>query len=113
MLGLSNHLRSMGKQTVCSFPNEPFEQPRWADMLPGTDALVPPSAFPDDPSVMVTCDVASLDRLGRLGGPAVRARTLIWLDHHVTNEGPGTVPLVDPSTSSPCAPRWRRGEGLG
>jgi phosphoesterase RecJ-like protein len=24
MLGLSNHLRAMGKQTLCSFPNEPF-----------------------------------------------------------------------------------------
>ena len=107
MLGLSNHLRSMGKQTVCSFPNEPFEQPRWAGMLPGTDALVPPSAFPNDPQVMVTCDVASRDRLGMLGGPAVRARSLIWIDHHVTNEGLGTVPLVDPSASSTCELVWR------
>ena len=57
-------------QTVCSFPNDPFEPPRWASMLPGTDALVPPSAFPKDPAVMVTCDVASLDRLGaRWAGP--------------------------------------------
>ena len=73
MLGLSNHLRALGTQTVCSFPNDPFEPPRWASMLPGTDALVPPSAFPNDPAVMVTCDVASLDRLASLGGPAVRA----------------------------------------
>ena len=107
MLGLSNHLRSMGKQTVCSFPNEPFEQPRWAGMLPGTDALVPPSTFPNDPQVMVTCDVASLDRLGMLGGAAVRARSLIWIDHHVTNEGLGTVPLVDPSACSTCELVWR------
>ncbi len=100
MLGLSNHLRGLGKQTVCSFPNDPFEPPRWASMFPGTDALVPPSAFPKDPALMVTCDVASLDRLASLGGSAVRARTLIWIDHHVTNEGLGTIPIVDPSASS-------------
>lgn len=113
MLGLSNHLRAMGKQTVCSFPNVPFVQPRWAEMLPGTDALVPPSAFPKDPDVMVTCDVASLDRLGMLGGPAVRARSLIWIDHHVTNEGLGTVPLVDPSASSTCELVWRLVKEIG
>jgi hypothetical protein len=36
MLGLSNHLRGMGKKTVCSFPNEPFEAPRWASLLHAT-----------------------------------------------------------------------------
>ena len=113
MLGLSNHLRAMGKRTVCSFPNEPFDAPRWADMLPGTDALVPPSAFPNDPPVMVTCDVASLDRLAMLGGPAVRARSLIWIDHHVTNEGLGTIPLVDPGASSTCELVWRLVKQLG
>ena len=113
MLGLSNHLRAMGMRTVCSFPNDPFEVPRWGDMLPGTDALVPPTAFPKDPTVMVTCDVASIDRLGMLGGPAVRARSLIWIDHHVTNEGLGTVTLVDASASSTCELVWRLVKELG
>ena len=113
MLGLSNHLRAMGKQTVCSFPNDPFEPPRWAPMLPGTEALVPPSAFPQDPPVMVTCDVASLDRLASLGGAAVRAKTLIWIDHHVTNDGLGTIPIVDPSASSTCELVWRLVKELG
>jgi len=107
MLGLSNHLRGMGKQTICSFPNEPFDVPRWALMLPGNEALVPPGEFPRDPSVMVTCDVASMDRLSMLGGPAVRAKTLIWIDHHVTNEGVGSIPLVDPRASSTCELVWR------
>jgi phosphoesterase RecJ-like protein len=113
MLGLSNHLRAMGTRTVCSFPNDPFEMPRWADLLPGTEALVPPTAFPNDPPVMVTCDVTSIDRLGVLGGPAVRARSLIWVDHHVTNGGLGTVTLVDPSASSTCELVWRLVKELG
>jgi phosphoesterase RecJ-like protein len=113
MLGLSNHLRAMGKETVCSFPNDRFEPPRWASMLPGTEALVPASAFPGDPPVMVTCDVASLDRLASLGGPAVRAKSLIWIDHHVTNDGLGTIPIVDPSASSTCELVWRLVKELG
>jgi bifunctional oligoribonuclease and PAP phosphatase NrnA len=113
MLGLSNHLRAMGKETVCSFPNDPFEPPRWASLLPGTGALVPPSAFPEDPAVMVTCDVASLDRLASLGGAAVRAKTLIWIDHHVTNDGRGTIPIIDPSASSTCELVWRLVKELG
>jgi bifunctional oligoribonuclease and PAP phosphatase NrnA len=113
MLGLSNHLRAMGKETVCSFPNDPFEPPRWASLLPGTEALVPPSAFPEDPPVMVTCDVASLDRLASLGGAAVRAKTLIWIDHHVTNDGRGTIPIIDPAASSTCELVWRLVKELG
>ncbi len=113
MLALSNHLRAMGKETVCSFPNEPFEPPRWAAMLPGTEALVPPSRFPREPAVMVTCDVASMDRLGSLGGPAVRAKTLIWIDHHVTNDGVGTIPLVDAKASSTCELVWTLVKELG
>ena len=36
MLGLSNHLRGMGKETVCSFGNDPFEAPRWAGSCPAS-----------------------------------------------------------------------------
>ena len=107
MLGLSNHLRAMGKETICSFPNEPFEAPRWTRMLPGSEALVPPAEFPEHPGLMVTCDVASMDRLGMLGGPAARAKTLIWIDHHVTNEGLGTISLIDHGASSTCELVWR------
>jgi phosphoesterase RecJ-like protein len=104
-LGLSLFLRSRGVATVCSFPNEPFELPRWALELPGREALVEPSAFPKRPAVMVTCDVASMDRLGMLTPSANRAGELIWIDHHQSNDGPGTVPLVGPeasSTPTPC-----------
>jgi bifunctional oligoribonuclease and PAP phosphatase NrnA len=113
MLGLSNHLRAMGKTTICSFPNEPLEPPRWASLLPGTDALVRPSEFPKQPPVMVTCDVASMDRLAMLAPAAVRAKQLIWIDHHVSNEGLGTIPLIDGTASSTCEMVWRLLQRLG
>jgi phosphoesterase RecJ-like protein len=113
MLGLSNHLRERGIATVCSFPNDPFTHPRWLELLPGVDALVEPKAFPRDPPIMVTCDVASMDRLAMLGGPAVRAGTLIWIDHHVSNEGLGTIPLIDPSASSTAEMVYRLVRTMG
>jgi phosphoesterase RecJ-like protein len=102
MLGLAAHLTSIGVRTVCSYPNEPLELPRWASMLPGADRVVAPGAFPDHPAVMVTCDCASFDRLGQLGHAAKRAGELIWIDHHRSNDGVGTIRLVDPMASSTC-----------
>jgi phosphoesterase RecJ-like protein len=106
-LGLSNFFRMRGVRTVCSFPNEPFEPPRWLSVLPGAEALATPADFPLEPALMVTCDVASMDRLGMLARSAARAQTLIWIDHHVSNEGLGTIPLIDPRASSTCEIVWR------
>lgn len=100
MLGLSLFLRARGIHTVCSWGNEPFEPPRWLSVLPGTDALVPPREFPRAPAVLVTLDCASLDRLGALTGVAGRAAEVVWIDHHRSNEGLGTVSVVDPAASS-------------
>ncbi|HEX2424598.1 MAG TPA: bifunctional oligoribonuclease/PAP phosphatase NrnA [Actinomycetota bacterium] len=100
MLGLSNFLRERSAETVCSFGNEPLDVPRWAELLPGIDALVEAKDFPAAPDVFVTCDAASLDRLGALAHVAGKARDVIWIDHHISNEGLGTIPLIDPTASS-------------
>jgi phosphoesterase RecJ-like protein len=100
MLALSNFLRERGARSVCSFGNEPLELPRWATLLPGTEAIVSPRDFPPAPDLFVTCDTASLDRLGALMPVAGRARQVIWIDHHVSNEGLGTIPVIDPAASS-------------
>ncbi|MFL5737649.1 MAG: DHH family phosphoesterase [Actinomycetota bacterium] len=113
MLGLSAFLRTRGVSTVCSFPNEPLEIPRWLQPFDISDALVEPSAFPDSPPLMVTCDCASLDRLGRLAAASARAGELIWIDHHVSNEGLGTVPVIDPAASSTAEMVFRLTREIG
>lgn len=113
MLGLSNYLRSRGTRTICSYGNEPLDPPRWAALLPGHEHLVAPGAFPAEPAVMVTCDCASFDRLGVLGASASRAGELIWIDHHRSNDGYGTVRLVDPDASSTCEMVFRLLETMG
>ncbi|HEY7667925.1 MAG TPA: bifunctional oligoribonuclease/PAP phosphatase NrnA [Actinomycetota bacterium] len=107
MLGLAAFLRSRGTETVCSYPNEPLEPPRWAALLPGSEDLVDLHRFPAAPRLMVTCDCASFDRLGGLGGPAAKAEELIWIDHHRSNDGVGTIPLIDPASSSTCEVVYR------
>jgi phosphoesterase RecJ-like protein len=113
MLGLASYLHSRDKVTTCSFPNEPLDLPRWAGSLPGSDALVPMDRFPDSPAVLVTCDCASLDRLGALTPVVQRATEVIWIDHHRSNEGLGTVPVIDPSASSTCELVFRLVEAMG
>ncbi len=113
MLGLSAFLRRRGVVTVCSYGNEPLEVPRWAALLPGSEELVPPSAFPEAPAVMVTCDCASFDRLGPLGSAASRAGEVIWIDHHRSNDGSGTIRIVDGDASSTCELVVRLIEAMG
>ena len=113
MLGLAAFLRGRGVDTVCGVPNEPLELPRWASMLPGANAVVAPGDFPPAPDVMVTCDCASWDRLVNLTAPAERARELIWIDHHRSNDGRGSVRIVDPVASSTCELVFRLIETMG
>jgi len=113
MLGLAAVLEASGVRTTPSIPNEPVSLPRWAALLPGSDRLVPASRFPREPAVMVTCDCASADRLASLAGAATRARELIWIDHHRSNDGMGTIPLIDPDASSTCEVVFRLLEEMG
>jgi phosphoesterase RecJ-like protein len=107
MLGLAAFLRARGADVVTSYPNTPLDPPRWAALLPGADRLVEVKDFPREPAVMTTCDCASADRLGPLLPAAERAGELVWIDHHRSNEGLGTIPLVDPDASSTCEIVWR------
>ncbi|MEX1047179.1 MAG: bifunctional oligoribonuclease/PAP phosphatase NrnA [Actinomycetota bacterium] len=100
MLGLAAFLDARGKKTVCSFGNDPFAVPRWASLLSDSASLVEPKLFPKSPDVLLTLDTASLDRLGSLAGRVAKAREVVWIDHHVSNEGLGTVPVIDPKASS-------------
>ena len=113
MLGLAAFLRGRGATAVCSYGNEPLDLPRWASDLPGSDTIVPPGRFPDAPALMVTCDCASFDRLGPLGGPASRAGEVIWIDHHRSNDGSGTIHVVDGDASSTCELVFRLIEAMG
>jgi phosphoesterase RecJ-like protein len=99
MLALALLAKEHGKEVVASWP-EPFLVAPHYDFLPGLDLVSKPGDFPAAPDVMVTFDCGSLDRLGDLASSAQAARHLIVVDHHVSNDGYGTVNVIDPDAAA-------------
>lgn len=99
MLALHHLALAAGKDSVASWP-EPFDVAPHYTFLPGLELATKPADFPSDPELMVTFDCGSVGRLGELGSAARRARELIVVDHHHTNDGYGTVNLIDPDAAA-------------
>jgi len=101
MLAVAHALTVRGRgRVIASVGDRPFQVPASLRFLPGLDVLSPPEAYPDRPRLMITFDVASVDRLGLLAGNALRAGELIVLDHHESNPGFGTINLIDPAAAA-------------
>jgi len=116
MLAVAHALRSRPGRppaVIASFGDAPFEVPKILRFLPGTELLSPPGRYPQRPEVMVTFDAASADRLGLLEPCAAGAAELIVLDHHASNAGFGTVPLVDPAAAATAVLADELIRGLG
>ena len=99
MLALHHLALAAGKQSVASWP-EPFDVPPHYAFLPGLELTTKPADFPPEPDLMVTFDCGSIGRLAELGEPARRAHQLIVIDHHSTNDGYGTINLIDPDAAA-------------
>ncbi len=99
MLALHHLALANAKQSVASWP-EPFEVASHYTFLPGLDLATKPADYPAEPDLMVTFDCGSIGRLAELGEPARRAKQLIVVDHHSTNDGYGTINLIDPDAAA-------------
>ncbi len=98
MLGLGLAAQNAGLKVRASF-GSPFVMPPNLDFLP-SELLVAPGDLPSEPHLMIVLDAGSSDRLGELAANASKARTLVVLDHHVTNEGFGDISVVDSSAAA-------------
>jgi len=102
MLALHHLAVANGISCVASWP-EPFVVAPHYQFLPGLDLVTKPCDFPDHPEVMATFDCGSLARLGELAVPAKAAcdaGRLIVLDHHATNDGYGSINVIDPAAAA-------------
>ncbi len=99
MLALHRLALAAGVPSVASWP-EPFVAADHYSFIPGLDLATEPGLFPAAPEVMITFDCGSIGRLGELGESARAAQILIVVDHHVTNEGYGTIDLIDPEAAA-------------
>ena len=99
MLALHRLSLAAGVPSVASWP-EPFVAGAHYSFIPGLDGATEPACFPAEPEVMITFDCGSLARLGGLASAARAAKTLIVIDHHITNEGYGTIDLIEPHAAA-------------
>ncbi|MFC1414933.1 bifunctional oligoribonuclease/PAP phosphatase NrnA [Streptacidiphilus sp. N1-12] len=90
-------LRSLGIEVRVSFGDDPQVVPGSLEFLPAQDLLVPASAVPERPELLITFDVADPQRLGLLRSRAEAAATAVVIDHHASNGGFGTYQLIDPA----------------
>lgn len=101
-LALGLALRTLGKRVQVSVGEPGFTVPPSLGFLPGLELVVPPEdvLIPD---IVVTCDTASVERLGVLADAVGTAGQCIAIDHHPTFTGFGSVHVVDPDAPATAA----------
>lgn len=99
MLGMWHVLVANGTDAVACVPDG-FKLTAPYEILPGIENIVSPKKFPENLDVVLTFDCGALSRLGGLGEKAKTATEMIVVDHHVSNEGYGTVNLIDPEAAA-------------
>jgi phosphoesterase RecJ-like protein len=104
LLGMWHALRALGKQPL-GLASSPL--PSYALWLPGVDQVQiyqPGQALPEA-DLAILLDTASLARVGRVydeHAAALAALPVLIVDHHVTNDGAGTLNLIRPAAASTC-----------
>lgn len=104
LLGAYHALRAMGKEAI---PLASSELPSYSGAMPGVEHVAvyrAGDALPEADLIWML-DTASLERVGQIfrdHGQALMGRPLIIVDHHVTNDGAGTLNLIQPEAAS-CA----------
>jgi phosphoesterase RecJ-like protein len=104
LLGMWHALRELGKQAI---PLASSSLPSYAHWLPGAEHIQvyhPAQALPAA-DLAILLDTASLTRVGRIydeHAAALAALPVVIIDHHVTNDGAGTLNLIRPVAASTC-----------
>ena len=96
-LGIALRRRGAVVRVAFATPDEMPDTLRAFDVL---GLVVPASAVPAAPDVVVACDAAEPARLGPLAAAFDAARVSIMIDHHVSNPGFGDIRLLDPEAEA-------------
>lgn len=104
LLGAYHALRAIGKEPI---PLASSALPSYSLALPGVEQVTVYQAGEALPAcdLIWMLDTAARERVGQIfrdHGPAMAALPLMIVDHHVTNDGAGTLNLIQPEAAS-CA----------
>jgi phosphoesterase RecJ-like protein len=113
MLAFGLGLRRLGFTNVqATFP-EPYGLAEPFQFMPGLDLLAAPAEVTPKPELAVSFDAASPSRLGELLPACEAAPCWVMLDHHASNPGFGSVPLLDPAAAATALVAARLLDRLG
>jgi len=98
-MALGMGLARRGKPVAVSF-GEPDGIPESLRGLPGSHLVVPPDQLPENPDLLVSLDVGSVERLGSLARLLGTCRQSLVVDHHASNTRFGQFHLVDASAEA-------------
>ncbi|MCP3977086.1 MAG: bifunctional oligoribonuclease/PAP phosphatase NrnA [bacterium] len=110
-LALALAARGAGKRAYVTF-GEPFDMPhqfRYLDLSP----LVPVDDVPTPVDLFVACDTAAKSRLGSAAQLTEHAKSVLVVDHHLSNGGFGDVRYIDSSASATAEMAYRLIRELG
>ncbi|MEN8041179.1 MAG: bifunctional oligoribonuclease/PAP phosphatase NrnA [Actinomycetota bacterium] len=93
MIGLALAANRVGKTAVASF-DVPFVMPEEMSYL-DQSVLVAPAEFPTDLDVAVVVDTSVRSRVGSLAGALESAKTLVVIDHHISDGAWGDLTAID------------------
>lgn len=94
-LGFALSMRALGRDARVLVPSP---MPRLLDHLPGFDTIS--EADGGDVGVLFTFDCATTARFGDKEDLIAKARLVVNVDHHVSNEGFGSINLIEPLASA-------------
>ena len=98
MLALAIAATQAGKDAVATF-GDPFCVPSQYDYL-DTEWLLPPGSDFGEIDLLVVCDVAVPERLGNASRLIDEAKTVLVVDHHISNSGFGDITMIDPEAAA-------------
>lgn len=98
-LALGMALDRVGTDVQISF-SAPGTLPESLLTLPGCELLVDPTEIRQDTDLVVTVDVPSMSRLGKLAAVVEAADNVLVIDHHKSNTMFGTVNFIDPDADA-------------
>lgn len=96
-LGLA--IKKLNKDVTVSVGEPGFTIPETLDFMPGADMVVAPEHV-GSPDLVISCDTASIERLGTLADVIRKAPVSLALDHHPSFNGFGDIHLVIPSAAA-------------
>jgi phosphoesterase RecJ-like protein len=96
-LAMAAALRRLGKEAVVIAP-DPI--PPNLAFLPGADGVLAPGATAGSFDVALFLDCAALDRIGAATADVARARTIVNVDHHPSNQRYGDLNYIEPNAAA-------------